>query len=155
MAPLLGIARSVFRLTLEAVEGGKPMAMSLHARLADSPSVQAALADAATRIDSAYLHLARSAAFIGAAADSGTAPTLLERARVRMDVGYATTCLREAVQSLLTVSGAGSFARTKIIQRHWRDLETGARHPTLHPGLAREMYGRALVGDERPVSPMV
>jgi alkylation response protein AidB-like acyl-CoA dehydrogenase len=155
MGPLLGIARAVLQLTLEAVEGGKPMAMSLHARLADSPSVQAALAEAATLIDSAELHLTRSAEFIGAAAASGTTPTLLERARVRMEAGHASACLRQAVQALLTVSGAGSFSLAKTIQHHWRDLETASRHPTLNPGLAREMYGRALVGDERPVSPMV
>lgn len=155
LAPLLGAARAVFRTTLEAVENGKPMAMSLHRRLADSPSVQAALADAATLIDSAYLHLVRSAEAVDAAAASPAAPTLLDRARVRMDVGHASTCLRQAVQLLLTVSGAGSFSQAALVQRYWRDLETAARHPTLNPGLAREMYGRALVGDERPVSPMV
>ncbi|MET7694412.1 acyl-CoA dehydrogenase family protein [Streptomyces sp. NPDC005483] len=155
MAPLLGAARAVFRLTLEAVEGGKPMAMSLHRRLADSPSVQAALADAATLIDSAHLHLLRSAEAVDAAAAASATPTLRERARVRMDVGHASTCLRQAVQLLLTVRGASSFAHTSPVQRYWRDLETATRHPTLNPGLAREMYGRALVGDERPVSPMV
>ncbi|MFE7750257.1 acyl-CoA dehydrogenase family protein [Streptomyces sp. NPDC057428] len=155
MAPLLGAARAVLQLTLETVEGGKPMGMSLHARLADSPSVQASLAEAATLIDSASLHLMRSAEAVDAAAASSAAPTLLERARVRMDVGHASTCLRQAVQLLLTVNGASGFSRAKVIQRHWRDLKTGARHPTLNPGLAREMYGRALVGDERPVSPLV
>ncbi|MFE7404081.1 acyl-CoA dehydrogenase family protein [Streptomyces sp. NPDC057557] len=155
MGPLLGTARAVLRLTLEAVEDGKPMAMSLHARLADSPSVQAALAEAATLVDSAQLHLMRSAESIGAAALSGTTPSLVERARVRMDAGHASVCLRQAVQALLTASGAGSFSVAKTIQRHWRDLETASRHPTLNPGLAKEMYGRALVGDERPVSPMV
>ena len=154
-APLLGAARAVFRMTLEAVDSGKPMAMSLHCHLADSPSVQAALADAATLIDSAHLHLMRSAKAVDAAAASPPAPSLLDRAQVRMDVGHASTCLRQAVQLLLTVSGAGSFSRTKAIQRYWRDLETAARHPTLNPGLAREMYGRALVDDERPVSPMI
>lgn len=155
MGPLLGIARAVLQLTLESVTGGKPMAMSVHARLADSPSVQAALAEAATLIDSAELHLTRSAESMAAAAASGITPTLLERARVRMDAGHASACLRQAVQSLLTVSGAGSFSLTQTVQRHWRDLETASRHPTLNAGLAREMYGRALVGDERPVSPMV
>ncbi|MFJ6073956.1 acyl-CoA dehydrogenase family protein [Streptomyces sp. NPDC093065] len=154
-APLLGAARAVLRMTLESVEGGKPMAMSLHRRLADSPSVQAALADAATLIDSASLHLTRSAEAVDAAAASPNAPTLLDRARVRMDVGHASTCLRQAVQLLLTVGGASGFSRTAAVQRYWRDLETAARHPALNPGLAREMYGRALVGDERPVSPMV
>ncbi|MEV0850190.1 acyl-CoA dehydrogenase family protein [Streptomyces sp. NPDC049954] len=154
-APLLGAARAVLRLTLESVEGGKPMAMSLHRRLADSPSVQAALADAATLIDSASLHLARSAASVDAAAASPDSPALLDRARVRMDVGHACTSLLQAVRLLLTVNGASGFSRAKVVQRYWRDLETAARHPTLNPGLAREMYGRALVGDQRPVSPMV
>ncbi|MFG1663947.1 acyl-CoA dehydrogenase family protein [Streptomyces sp. Y7] len=155
LAPLLGAARAVFRTTVETVGRGKPMAMSLHRRLADSPSGQAALADAATLIDSAALHLTRSAEAVDTAAAASATPTLLERARVRMDVGHASTCLRQAVQLLLTVNGAGSFARSASVQRYWRDLETAARHPTLNPGLAREMYGRALVGDERPVSPMV
>ncbi|MFE9252478.1 acyl-CoA dehydrogenase family protein [Streptomyces sp. NPDC007088] len=154
-APLLGAARAVLRTTLESVERGKPMAMSLHPRLADSPSVQAALADATTLIDSASLHLARSAAAVDAAAASPAAPSLLDRARVRMDVGHACTCLLQAVRLLLTVNGASGFSRARAVQRYWRDLETAARHPTLNPGLAREMYGRALVGDQRPVSPMV
>jgi 3-hydroxy-9,10-secoandrosta-1,3,5(10)-triene-9,17-dione monooxygenase len=155
VGPLLGIARAVFQQAMEAVEKGKPLKMSLHKTMADSPSVQAALADAATLIDSAHLHLTRSAEFIGAAAAAGVTPDLVERARVRMDVGHASTCLLEAVQLLLTVSGAGSFATAKATQRYWRDLETAARHPTLNPGLAREMYGRALVGNREPVTPML
>ncbi|MFI6637563.1 hypothetical protein ACIBI7_52520 [Nonomuraea fuscirosea] len=155
MGPLLGAARAILRLTMEAVEDGKPMAMSLHRRLADSPSGQIALADAATLIDSAYLLLVRSAESVDAAASTDVTPGLLGRARIRMDAGHASTCLLEAVRLLLTVSGASSFSRAKATQRYWRDLETAARHPTLNPGLAREMYGRALVGDQQPVSPMV
>ncbi|MEV6182796.1 hypothetical protein [Streptomyces sp. NPDC052015] len=81
--------------------------MSLHRRVTDSPSVQAALADAATLIGSAALHLARSAEAVDTAAASG-APTLLERARVRMDVGHASTCLRQAV----LVRASGLVTRT-------------------------------------------
>lgn len=155
MGPLLGIGREVFRRTMETVESGKPLTGSVYGSLADSPSVQAALADAATLVDSAHLHLARSAQFVGTAAEAGSTPGLVERARLRMDVGHASKCLREAVQLLLTVSGAGSFARANVIQRYWRDLETAARHPSLNPGLAREIYGRALVGNQEPVSYMV
>ncbi|MBP2708169.1 acyl-CoA dehydrogenase family protein [Microbispora sp. RL4-1S] len=155
VGPLLGIARAVFAQTMEAVDAGKPMAMSVYRRLADSPSVQASLADAATLIDSAHLHLTRSAEYIATAAASGATPGLLERTRLRMDNGYAVTSLREAVQLLLTVRGASGFSRAAVVQRYWRDLETAARHPTLNPGLAREMYGRALVGGTEPVSPMI
>ena len=155
MGPLLGIGREVFRRTLETVGSGKPLTGSVYRSLADSPSVQAAVANAATLIDSASLHLARSAEFVDAAAEAGNAPALVDRARVRMDIGHASRCLREAVQLLLTVNGAGSFARANVMQRYWRDLETAARHPSLNPELAREMYGRALVGNRQPVSHMV
>ncbi|XVU28878.1 acyl-CoA dehydrogenase family protein [Actinoplanes sp. CA-054009] len=150
-SPLLGAAREIQRLVLELVGSGKPLAMSLHKRAADSPSIQAALADAAMLIDTAELHLIRSADYLATATEFG----LHERARLRMDTGYAVTRLREAVQLLLTAAGASSLARTNVLQRYWRDLETGARHPLLNPGLAREIYGRVLAGDERPVSPML
>ncbi|WP_433287472.1 acyl-CoA dehydrogenase family protein [Pseudonocardia sp. CA-142604] len=154
-APLHGIARAVFAQTMELVDGGKPLAMSIYTRLADSPSVQATLADAMNLIDSAWLHMSRSAAFVGAAAAAGQQPDMVERTRVRMDAAYACRCLSDAVQLLLTVSGASSLSRAKVIQRYWRDLETAARHPALNGGLSREMYGRALVGSQDQVSPLV
>jgi 3-hydroxy-9,10-secoandrosta-1,3,5(10)-triene-9,17-dione monooxygenase len=155
VAPMHGIARSVFAQTMELVDGGKPLAMSIYTRLADSPSVQAALADAANLIDSAWLHMTRSADFLGATAAAGQQPDILARARVRMDAAHASRCLSEAVQLLLTVSGASSLSRAKVIQRYWRDLETAARHPGLNGGLSREMYGRALVGMREQVSALI
>jgi 3-hydroxy-9,10-secoandrosta-1,3,5(10)-triene-9,17-dione monooxygenase len=155
VAPLHGIARSVFAQTMELVDGGKPLAMSVYQSLADAPSVQAALADAVNLIDSAWLHMTRSADFLSATAAAGEQPNMVERTRVRMDASHATRCLSDAVQLLLTVSGASSLARTKVIQRHWRDLETAARHPALNGGLSREMYGRALVGSQDQVSTLI
>jgi 3-hydroxy-9,10-secoandrosta-1,3,5(10)-triene-9,17-dione monooxygenase len=74
------------------------------------------------------------------------------RARVRMDSGYASKCLRDAVHLLLSVGGASTFSRTNPVQRYWRDLETAARHPTISTELSREIYGRALVGSSDQVS---
>jgi 3-hydroxy-9,10-secoandrosta-1,3,5(10)-triene-9,17-dione monooxygenase len=155
VAPLHGIARSVFAQTMELVDGGKPLAMSVYRRLADSPSVQSTLADAVNLIDSAWLHMTRSADFLAATAAAGERPDMVERTRARMDAAHATRCLSDAVQLLLTVSGASSLSRTKVIQRYWRDLETAARHPALNGGLSREMYGRALVGAQEQVSPLI
>jgi 3-hydroxy-9,10-secoandrosta-1,3,5(10)-triene-9,17-dione monooxygenase len=69
-----------------------------------------------------------------------------------MDAAYVYRCLSEAVQLLLTVSGASSLPRAKVVQRYRRDLETAARHPALNGGLSREMYGRGLVGAQDQVS---
>jgi alkylation response protein AidB-like acyl-CoA dehydrogenase len=152
---VLGTAREVFDQTMQVVESGKPLAMSNYPRLADSPGIQANLADAANLIDSAWLHLHRSAARVDELAATGAEFDLNTRARVRMDAGYATRCLRDAVHLLLSVGGAGSFSRANLVQRYWRDLETAARHPALSAELSREIYGRALVGSNEQVSEMI
>ena len=59
------------------------------------------------------------------------------------------------MQQLIGVAGAGSMAVTNPLQRHWRDLETAARHPGINTGLGREIYGRALVGIKEPVSYLI
>jgi len=152
LGPMYGIARSVFRHTMDVVGSGKALATSTYTHLADSPSVQAALADAATLIDSAWSHMVRSAGLLRDAVRAGEQPDIVTRTRLRMDAGHASRCLRQAVQLLLTVSGASAFARSNLVQRHWRDPETSGRHPSINEGLSREMYGRALVGVPEQVS---
>jgi 3-hydroxy-9,10-secoandrosta-1,3,5(10)-triene-9,17-dione monooxygenase len=155
LGPMLGSAQAAFDLVVETVATGKPMAMSNYGRLADSPSVQAALADAATFIDTARLHLYRSADWLDATAAAGGTFNLPSRARLRMDAGHASTCLRSAMELLLAVGGAASMAVASPVQRHWRDLQTAARQPTINAGLSREMYGRALAGSQEQVSFLV
>jgi 3-hydroxy-9,10-secoandrosta-1,3,5(10)-triene-9,17-dione monooxygenase len=152
VGPMLGSAQAAFDLVMETVAVGKPMAVSNYGRLADSPSVQAALADAATSIDTARLHLYRSADVLDATAAAGGAFEPLVRARVRMDAGYASACLRSAMELLMTVGGASGMAVANPLQRYWRDLETTARQPTINTGLSREIYGRAIVGSSEQVS---
>jgi hypothetical protein len=83
-----------------------------------------------------------------AAAAAGGTFDLLSRARVRLDTGNASTCLRSAKELLLTVGGAASMAVANSVQRHWRDLQTAARRPTINTGLIPEVYARALVGNQ-------
>ena len=156
MGPLLGAAEEIFVLTMETVSKGKPIAQTFYRDLADSPSFQGSLADAANLIDSARLHLFRSADYLDTAVVGGAdINDPVARARVRMDTGYAARCLREAVGLLMDVSGAGSFARRDPRQRLWRDLETASRHPTLSTDITREIYGRVLVHAPQQVSPII
>lgn len=144
--PLLGAAEEIFNLTMATVARGKPIAQTIYRNMADSPSYQASLADAASLIDSARLHLFRSADYLDTAVANGVIDDEVARARVRMDMGYAAKCLREAAGLLMGVSGASSFAGRNPLQRLWRDLETASRHPALSADIGREIYGRALVG---------
>ncbi len=154
-APMLGAARAVFDDVIATIRSGKPMAMSVYRSLADAPTAQAAVADAANLIDSSQLHLNRSAESMSVCAASGVAIPYAERARLRMDIAHASESLRRAVSVLLSTGGASSFSLSAAAQRHWRDLETAARHPMLNPDLFRLVYGRALLGNEEPLATLV
>lgn len=154
-AALLGATRAIFDTAMGLVAAGKPMANSVYPHLAESPGVRANVATAATLIDSAELHLLRSARELDHAAATGADIDLTVRARARMDTGHASTCLREAARLLLNVSGASSFSRTNPVQRYWRDLETGAHHPLLSAELSQDIYGRALVGAPSQASHLI
>lgn len=150
VGPMLGMARAALELTLNTA-GRKPMSLTTYGRLADSPSVQLAVADAASLIDTAYLHAYRAADDLDRAADEGRQLTVAERARVRMDTAVAAIRTREAVDRLVSVNGAGTFALVNPLQRIWRNLGTASRHGVVNPDLGREIYGRSLLGiEEQP-----
>ncbi|MFF8729313.1 acyl-CoA dehydrogenase family protein [Streptomyces sp. NPDC015171] len=145
VAPMLGMAGAALELAL-ATAARKPMALTVYARLADSPSVQLAFADAASLVDTARLHAYRAADDLDHAAAEGRELTVGERARVRMDTAVAAIRSREAVDRLVSVSGASAFALANPLQRIWRDLGTASRHGVVNPDLGREIYGRSLLG---------
>jgi 3-hydroxy-9,10-secoandrosta-1,3,5(10)-triene-9,17-dione monooxygenase len=86
------------------------------------------------------------------AARASMALDVQARARIRMDTAVAMSRTREAVELLLNVGGASSFAEVNPIQRIWRDLRTAWRHAVASSTLNREIYGRALLGIEQQVS---
>ncbi|XUL88160.1 acyl-CoA dehydrogenase family protein [Streptomyces galilaeus] len=145
VAPMLGMARAALDLTL-ATAARKPMSLTVYERLADSPSVQLAVADAASLVDTAQLHALRAADDLDRAAAEARQLTVAERARIRMDTAVAAVRSREAVDRLVSVSGASTFALTNPLQRIWRDLGTASRHGVVNPDLGREIYGRSLLG---------
>ncbi|MGW8378877.1 acyl-CoA dehydrogenase family protein [Streptomyces sp. ODS28] len=145
VAPLLGMARGALDLTLDTA-ARKPMSLSTYERLADAPSVQLAAADAASLIDTAHLHAYRAADDLDRACAEGRHLTVAERARVRMDTGVTAVRSREAVDRLVSVAGGSGFALANPLQRIWRDLGVASRHGVVNPDLAREIYGRSLLG---------
>lgn len=126
---------------------GKELFGSIYTDAVESPSVQSALADAASRIDTARLHAYRAADEIDAAALNGRQLDGISRARIRMDTGVAMLRCREAVERLLDLGGSSSFCSDPL-QRFWRDLAIASRHASVPPLLIGEVYGRALLGIE-------
>ncbi|MET8829513.1 acyl-CoA dehydrogenase family protein [Streptomyces sp. NPDC004610] len=155
VATAVGIAAAVLDAVVGAAARGGRVVSPLHGLVSEAPAHQLGVADAATLIDTARLHLGRAAREVDTQARAGLRPPLVDRARLRMDASHAMRCARDAVSLLLDTAGAGSFADGSVLQRAWRDIETASRHAALSVHTSKEIYGRALLGAALPSSPVI
>ncbi|GGU87112.1 acyl-CoA dehydrogenase [Streptomyces albospinus] len=153
--PLLGLARGGLELVLASLAEGRGISHTLYEEVREAPATQTQLAEAAQLIDTAALHLMRAADDVDNWAASGRCMPLPDRARVRVDIATLVRRSREALDILLSVQGARGFADGNPLQRIWRDLGTGSRHAMINPAIAAEIYGRALLGIEEQVTPLI
>lgn len=153
--PQVGLAQAGMDLVKASLAKGKGISYTFYERASEAPSTQIQLAEAAQLIDTARLHLMRAADDIDSWAARDEYMPFETRARVRMDTGYSARRSREALDLLLSIQGAGSFAEANPLQRIWRDQETGSRHAVINPAIAGELYGRALLGIEEQVTPLI
>ncbi|MET7571699.1 acyl-CoA dehydrogenase family protein [Streptomyces sp. NPDC005492] len=151
----IGIARGALEHVVRDLAGGKRSVSPLHSHTADAPPHQLNVAQAATLIDTATLHVRRAADEIDEAARAGRRPDLETRARLRMDGSHAMRCAREAVSLLLDTAGASGFSDDSPLQRAWRDIGTASRHAALSVETSRELYGRVLLGRPLPHTDVV
>lgn len=155
VAPLLGLAQAALDVTLERLGRGKRIAYTGYLDSRQAVATQMQVAEAATCIHSAFLHMRDWADRLDAAALARTDFDYVTRAQIRNDIGHAVRCCRQAADRLLDVQGASAFADANPLQRIWRDLATASRHGILNPDIAREIYGKALLGVEERITPLV
>lgn len=146
MGPQLGMAEAVLE-SVSAGIGKRGISYTSYGRQAESHVALRDLAEAALDIETAKLHVARSAAEIDGTGE-GCEMSFLDQARVRGACGYATAVLRRGVDALVSIAGASSFADASPVQRYWRDLNMASRHAFLASAPCLETYGRALAGVE-------
>jgi 3-hydroxy-9,10-secoandrosta-1,3,5(10)-triene-9,17-dione monooxygenase len=154
LGPVVGIARAL----LEEVVAGtskRGITFTTYTRQAESAVAQHQVAEAALKIDSAWLHTIRAANDMDEAAAAGKELDYLTRARIRGESGYAARLVREAVDALVSIGGASSFAEASPIQRMWRDANVATRHAMLAAAPDLEIYGRALLGVEGNIAPII
>ena len=154
VGPQLGMGRAALDFVIGKAPK-KPISYTFFASQKESTAFQLQIAEAARLIDTAHLHAYRAAADIDEAAARGEYPDYLTRARVRSDTGYVAECITRAIDILLYAHGAGSFAEVSPLQRIWRDSATGARHAIVSPAVNYEIYGKALLGVDESITPMV
>jgi alkylation response protein AidB-like acyl-CoA dehydrogenase len=147
----IGAARAALEYSLEKLPG-RPVAYTIYPESRNSPTHHIAIAEAASKIDAAHLLIARACDDIDAYAARGEYPDALARARMRMDTSHAVELCREAIDTLMTANGAGAFAESSVLGRIWRDANTGGRHSFATTEIAKEVYGRVLMGADDALS---
>ncbi len=154
VGPQLGLAQAALDLVLEKAPR-RAITYTSYETQVEAPTVQLAVARAASLVDTAHLHAYRTAAEIDDAAHRGAYPGYHARARARMDTGKAAESAREAIRVLVSAHGASSFAESSPLQRIWRDSEVASRHAVVSPEISAEVYGRSLLGIREGVTPLV
>ncbi|KAA9160885.1 oxidoreductase [Amycolatopsis acidicola] len=152
--PHLGMGRKVLEIVREKA-ATKAVSHTSYSTQASSVGFQLKLAEAAMSLDTAHLHAYRAADDIDSAAARGERLDFLTRARIRADIGWVVEHVTKAVDILLYSHGAGSFAEANVLQRFWRDSAVGARHAGSSPVVGYEVYGKALLGVDELITPLI
>ncbi|MCA0244540.1 MAG: oxidoreductase [Proteobacteria bacterium] len=152
--PQLGMARAALDYVV-AMAPKRAVTYTTYARQSDSTAFQIQVAEAAMKIDTAELHIHRACDEVQRHAEAGTFPDHKARARMRCDTAYGIRHSLEALNLLMAAHGSGGFAESSPMQRWWRDANTAAGHAVALPSVAIEIYGKALLGVDQMVTPLV
>jgi alkylation response protein AidB-like acyl-CoA dehydrogenase len=152
--PQLGMARAALEYVISTAKT-RAVTYTTYARQADSTAFQIQIAEAAMKIDTAHLHVHRACDDIQRYAAANQFPDYKTRARLRCDAAYGIRNAMDAINMLIAAHGSGGFAESSPMQRWWRDSNTAAGHAVGLPSIAIEIHGKALLGIDTMVTPLV
>jgi alkylation response protein AidB-like acyl-CoA dehydrogenase len=136
--PVVGAARGALDVTNAMFASDRKPFMTSYSRMGDSAGARQWLAEATYLVERAertMLHVA----WADLAADDSRDPLL------RLGLAEVGADCRAAVDRMLDLHGASGFSTANPLQRYWRDVAVGSRHPHLNPYLSYENLGTALV----------
>ncbi|MEU8401874.1 acyl-CoA dehydrogenase family protein [Nonomuraea sp. NPDC048892] len=144
LGPVVGAARGALD-TIDAMFASdrKPF-MSAYAGMGESPGARHWLAEATLLVNRAE----RAMIAVAAAVDANGVPDG-DLPRLHMELADAAQDCRAALDRMLDLHGASGFNTANPLQRYWRDVSVGSRHPHLNPYLGMENYGTALAGPQK------
>jgi alkylation response protein AidB-like acyl-CoA dehydrogenase len=143
LGPVVGAARGALDAIYAMFASDRAPFMTKYSRMGESPGARHWLAEATHLVDRAE----NTMLTVARAADSGDVSNADDR-RLHMCLADAARDCRAAVERMLDLHGASGFATANVLQRFWRDVAVGSRHPHLNPYLAVEALGATLA--ERP-----
>ncbi len=154
VGPILGLGRAALEFVRQKA-ATRTIAYTFFDKQSASVGFQLQVAEAAMMIDTAHLHAYRAADNVDDAAARGVYPDMLIRTRVRADTGYVVEKITQAIDKLMFAHGSAGFADASPLQRIWRDAAVASRHAVVLPPIGYEVYGKALLGVENNVTPLV
>ena len=154
VGPILGLGRAALEFVRQKASS-RTITYTFFPKQTSSVAFQLQVAEAAMMIDTAHLHAYRAANDVDEAAARGVYPDMLTRARVRADTGYVVEKITQAIDKLMFAHGSAGFADSSPLQRIWRDAAIASRHAVVLPQVGYELYGKALLGVENDVTPLI
>ncbi|SDG61314.1 Acyl-CoA dehydrogenase [Lentzea fradiae] len=141
LGPVVGAAQGALDAVTAMFASDRKPFMTSYTRMGESPGARHWLAEAAhlvQRAETAMLTAAEEADERELSAED--LPRLY-----RTLAGAGKDC-RDAVDLMLDLHGTSGFDTANVLQRFWRDVAVGSRHPHLNSYLAVENLGTALAG---------
>jgi alkylation response protein AidB-like acyl-CoA dehydrogenase len=157
LAGFCGAAQGALEVVDAAFAGDRAPYMTTYQRMVQSPLARHWFAEATQLVDTAYtraLSVADTLDMLDVLGADAVVP-IKERSRLRMELVTAATECRQAVEMLLDLHGMSGFVEDNRLQRFWRDIAVGTRHPQLNRYITVEDYGRVLLDAEPPVAAML
>jgi alkylation response protein AidB-like acyl-CoA dehydrogenase len=142
LAPLVGATFGALDVIGAMFASGRKPFMTSYEKMADSPGARQWLAEATARTERAERTMLAVAAEVDRDDDLGER----DGSRLHLELCEAARDCREALERMLDLHGASGFQTSNPLQRLWRDVAVGSRHPHLTGYLAVEGYGRVLAG---------
>jgi alkylation response protein AidB-like acyl-CoA dehydrogenase len=154
VGPILGLGRAALDFVRQKANS-RTIAYTFFEKQSASVAFQLQVAEAAMMIDTAHFHAYRAAEDVDTAAVRGVYPDMLTRSRVRADTGYVVEKITQAIEKLLFAHGSAGFADASPLQRIWRDAAVASRHAVVLPTVGYELFGKALLGVENNITPLI
>jgi alkylation response protein AidB-like acyl-CoA dehydrogenase len=148
--PACGIAQDALDAFEEMAGGRKTKGAMAGAgnRMAEFPTVQLRVAEAAGLIDAARLLLLCDAAEPVQRLQAGGAVDVGMRIRNRRNHALAVKFCVEAVNGLYAATGASGLLTGSRLQRNWRDVNAIAKHISVNWDAVGTLYGQHVFGLE-------
>lgn len=148
----LGIAQGMLDLFVD--DSGQRLASYSGRVMTDYVPVQLRVAEASASIDAARrILLGNCDELMHSAGNAASAPSLLEKMRLRRDAAFAARLCRQAVDLLFDACGGAALYLSHPAQRSLRDMRAACAHITLNWDAAAALYGAVAVGHSADLPP--